>query len=142
MPELYLRLLDRVLTPILFVVAIFLFLRGHNAPGGGFIAGLVAAAAFQLQILSQGDEAVRARVGQHLQPLAGIGLLCAAGAALLGLINGTFFQSVWIFAELGALHIEQGTPVLFDLGVFLVVVSVMTSFLLGLSKRDEEPFDD
>ncbi|MDI9549827.1 MAG: MnhB domain-containing protein [Chloroflexota bacterium] len=139
MPELYLRLLDRVLTPILFVVAIFLFLRGHNAPGGGFIAGLVAAAAFELQILSEGDDVVRARIGRNLHPLAGIGLLCAASAALLGLLKGTFFQSVWYFGTLGALHIEQGTPVLFDLGVFLVVVSVMTTFLLGLSKRDEEP---
>lgn len=138
MPELYLRLLDRVLTPILFIVAIYLFLRGHNAPGGGFIAGLVAAAAFLLQIISRGDEEVRARVGRYLQPLAGVGLLCAAAAALLGLTKGGFFTSVWYFGELGALKIEQGTPVLFDLGVFLVVISVVTSYLLGLSKRDED----
>lgn len=138
MPELYLRLLDRVLTPILFVVAIFLFLRGHNAPGGGFIAGLVAAAAFMLQILSRGDEAVRARVGPYLQPLAGLGLLCAAAAALLGLTTGGFFTSVWYFGKLGSLVIEQGTPVLFDLGVFFVVISVVTSYLLGLSKRDSD----
>lgn len=138
MPELYLRLLDRVLTPILFVLAIFLYLRGHNAPGGGFIAGLVAAAAFMLQILSRGDEEVRARVGSYLQPLAGLGLLCAAVAALLGLTKGTFFTSVWINLELGALKIEQGTPALFDLGVFFVVIAVVTSYLLGLSKRDTD----
>ena len=138
MPELYLRLLDRVLTPALLLVAVFLFLRGHNAPGGGFIAGLVAAAAFQLQILSRGDEYVRARIGRYLQPLAGIGLLCAATAALIGLSAGTFFTSGWFMRSLGALKIEQGTPVLFDLGVLLVVVSVVTSFLLGLSRRDED----
>jgi multisubunit Na+/H+ antiporter MnhB subunit len=58
MPELYLRLLDRVLTPVLLVLAVFLFMRGHNLPGGGFVAGLAAAAAFQLQILARGDDYV------------------------------------------------------------------------------------
>ncbi len=139
MPELYLRLLDRVLTPILFIVAIFLFLRGHNAPGGGFIAGLVAAAAFMLQILSRGDDYVREHFGRYLHPLTGIGLLCAATAALIGLSSGSFFTSVWITFHIGVLEIEQGTPALFDLGVMLVVISVVTSFLLGLSKRDEDP---
>ena len=63
MPELYLRLLDRILTPILLVLAVWLFWRGHNQPGGGFIAALAASAAFQLQILSRGDDFVRSWVG-------------------------------------------------------------------------------
>ncbi len=83
--------------------------------------------------------AVRACAGQHLQPLAGIGLLCAAGALCSAFINGAFFQSVWIFAELGALHIEQGTPVLFDLGVFLVVVSVMTTSCWASANATRSP---
>ena len=63
MPELYMRLLDRTLTPILLLLALVLLLAGHNSPGGGFIAGLVVATAFQLQILSRGDEFVRKAVG-------------------------------------------------------------------------------
>jgi multisubunit Na+/H+ antiporter MnhB subunit len=135
MPELYLRLLNRVLTPILLLLAVFLFLRGHNLPGGGFIAGLVAAVAFELQILSRGDLYVRRQIGPYLHPVTGIGLLSAVTAALLGLLDNEFFDSVWLDLHLGALTLELSSPLLFDLGVFLVVASVVTSFLLGLSSR-------
>ncbi|MCC6167528.1 MAG: MnhB domain-containing protein [Caldilineaceae bacterium] len=139
MPELYLRLLDRILTPILLILAFSFFMRGHNLPGGGFIAGLVAAAAIQLQILSRGDDFVRRRLGRYLQPLSGVGLLAAAVAALLGFIQGGFLKAVWAKVHLGALELEFGTPQLFDLGVFLVVVSVVVSYFLALSRRDPEP---
>jgi multisubunit Na+/H+ antiporter MnhB subunit len=138
MPELYLRLLDRILTPILLILAVYLFLRGHNAPGGGFIAGLVASVAFELQILSRGERFVRKRLGPYLHPLIGIGLLCAVVAALIGLGDNEFFESVWLKAEVGAVELELGNPVLFDLGVFLVVTSVVVSFLLGLSSHHPE----
>ncbi len=143
MTELYLRLLDRVLTPILLVLAVILLLVGHNNPGGGFIAGLVVAAAIQLQILSRGDSYVRSTLGPHLQPMIGAGLLVAILAALLGMTQGGFFRGVWWKGELGALSVELGSPMLFDIGVFLVVLSVVTSYLLGLAnsdKRLEEPF--
>ena len=138
MSDLYLRLLDRILTPVLLVLAIWLFLRGHNEPGGGFIAGLAAAAAFQLQILSRGADYVRRLVGPYLQPMTGIGLAVTTIAALLGLLDGTFFRGVWLFWEIGAFRLELGTPQLFDLGVFLVVVSVVVSYLLSLGRTEEE----
>jgi multicomponent Na+:H+ antiporter subunit B len=135
--ELFLRLLDRILTPILLFLALWLFFRGHNAPGGGFIAGLAASAAFQLQILSRGDAFVRARVGPYLQPLTGIGLLTTTIAALLGFLQGNFLKAIWVFWHIGPFEIELGTPQLFDLGVFLVVVSVVVSYLLSLSLHKE-----
>lgn len=138
MPELYLRLLDRVLTPVLLLLALFLFLRGHNQPGGGFIAGLAAAAAIQLQILSRGDDFVRRRVGRYLQPVTGIGLILALLAAAIGLLQDGFFQGVWVFWHIGELEIELGTPQLFDVGVFLIVVSVVVSYLLSLSRRNAD----
>ncbi len=138
MPELYLRLLDRILAPILYLLAAFLFLRGHNEPGGGFIAGLAAAAAIQLQILSRGDVYVRNRIGRYLHPLTGIGLVLAASAALLGLRDGGFFKNVWTSITIGETTIDLGTPVMFDLGVFLVVVSVVASYLLALSRSGQE----
>ena len=137
MPELYLRLLDRILTPVLLILAVYLFLRGHNAPGGGFIAGLVASVAFELQILSRGERFVRKRLGPYLHPLTGIGLLSAVTAALIGLRRGEFFDSVWTELHVGVLDVELGNPMLFDFGVFLVVVSVVVSILLGLSSRYE-----
>ena len=55
MPELYLALLDRILTPVPLMLAVIFLLAGHNAPGGGFIAGLVVATAFLMQIMARGD---------------------------------------------------------------------------------------
>lgn len=137
MPELYLRLLDRVLTPVLLVLAVILLLAGHNSPGGGFIAGLVVAAAFQLQILSRGERYVRDTIGPRLQPIIGAGLLLAVLAAWLGVWQGGFFKGGWWKAEVGPLTVELGTPMLFDIGVFCVVLAVVTSYLLGLSQSDE-----
>lgn len=134
MPELYLLLLDRILTPVLIVLALVLLLVGHNAPGGGFIAGLVVAAAFLLQIVSHGDDAVRRRLGPYLQPVMGIGLIVAVAASLVGLSAGTFFEGVWWKVGSAELYLEIGTPAIFDMGVFLVVLAVVTSYMLELSR--------
>lgn len=141
MPELYLRLLDRVLTPVLLLLAVVLLLAGHNQPGGGFIAGLVVAAAFQLQILSRGERYVSDTISPHLQPLIGVGLALAVLAAWLGVWQGSFFKGVWWKGQFGPLPIELGTPMLFDIGVFCVVLAVVTSYLLGLSQSDEATID-
>ena len=138
MPELYLRLLDRILTPILLLLAIVLLMRGHNQPGGGFIAGLMVATAFQLQILSMGKAVVEREVGRYLQPALGIGLVMAAVSAIIGIMNGGFFKGVWWDWQIGTLHIELGTPVTFDLGVFLVVLAVVTIYILELSETHED----
>lgn len=138
MPELYLRLLNRILTPVLLLLAIYLLLRGHNLPGGGFIAGLMAAAAFELQILSRGHNSVRRAIGPYLNSGIGLGLAIAICSGIAGLLKGTFFKSLWFELHLPLLgDLTLGTPVVFDLGVFLVVASVTTSFLLGLSRASD-----
>ena len=138
MPELYLRLLNRILTPVLLLLALYLLLRGHNLPGGGFIAGLMAAAAFELQILSRGHASVRRAIGPYLNSGIGLGLAVAICAGIAGLLEGTFFKGVWLDLNLPLLgQLEIGSPVIFDFGVFLVVVSVTTSYLLGLSRASD-----
>jgi multicomponent Na+:H+ antiporter subunit B len=137
MPELYLRLLARVLGPFLVALTLFLLLRGHNLPGGGFIAGLLAAATLELQILSTGDQNVRRRIGRFLQPGIGVGLLIAVFAALLGLLGEGIFQGIWWKIPVGPLVIDLGTPLIFDIGVLITVVAVTTSYLLGLSQAAE-----
>ncbi|MXY92395.1 MAG: Na(+)/H(+) antiporter subunit B [Caldilineaceae bacterium SB0664_bin_27] len=135
MPELYLRFLNRILTPVLLLLSLYLLLRGHNLPGGGFIAGLMAAAAFQLQILSRGHDRVRRTIGPYLNSGIGLGLAIAICSGIVGLLDGFFFKGVWFSLNLPLLgYLKIGTPVIFDLGVFLVVVSVATSYLLGLSR--------
>ena len=110
MTEIYLRLVDRILTPILLLIAIFLFLRGHDLPGGGFIAGLVAAAAIELTILALGSTATRDRYGPWLAPLLGIGLTVAVTAALIGMAGGGFFLGRWIQFEVAGETLKLGTP--------------------------------
>ena len=138
MTERYLQLLDHFLTPILMILAIVLLMRGHNSPGGGFIAGLVVAAVLQLQIMSLGEASVRTNIGRYLHPMMGFGLLLAAVSASVGLLHGGFFKGVWWHIPLGTVSFDFGTPVAFDIGVFLVVVSVVTSYLLGLSPQERE----
>ena len=138
MPELYLRILNRILTPVLLLLAVYLLLRGHNLPGGGFIAGLMAAAAFELQILSRGHENIRRAIGPYLNSGIGLGLSVAICSGIAGLLEGVFFKGVWFHLRLPLLgYLDIGTPILFDLGVFLVVVSVTTSYLLGLGRVSE-----
>jgi multicomponent Na+:H+ antiporter subunit B len=143
MIELYLRLLDRVLTPLLLLIGVVLLLRGHDAPGGGFIAALMVSAAIALQILSNGARLVRARIGRALQPLIATGLLLGVGSALLGVFTGQgFFAGIWWSIHWGPIDYKIGTPVLFDLGVFLAVTGATIAFMLGLSTNVIETTDE
>ncbi|HQY90382.1 MnhB domain-containing protein [Caldilinea sp.] len=137
MTEIYLRLVDLILTPIIMLIAIMLFLRGHDLPGGGFIAGLVFASAIELTILARGAEATRARYGPWLVPLVGLGLSAAVTAGLIGIYGGGFFRSMWIEFYLGAEKVKFGTPQLFDLGVMLVVIGMAITYLSRLSETAE-----
>lgn len=141
MPELYLSLLDRVLTPLLFVLAVMFLIVGHNAPGGGFVAGLVVTAAFLMQILARGDAFVRKLIGIYLQPTMGVGLLIAVISAVAGVGRDGFFGGIWWKWTLGEYVLEFGTPALFDVGVFLVVSAFATSYLLEMHRPagDGEP---
>ena len=82
MIEIYLRLIDLVLTPVVILLALNLFLRGHDYPGGGFIAGLTVAAAIELHILARGAEETRQRFGRYLVPLVVVGLLVALATSV------------------------------------------------------------
>ena len=138
MIEIYLRLVDLILTPVLVMLAAVLFLRGHDYPGGGFIAGLTVAAAIELHILARGAPDVRERLGRYLLPVVGLGLFAAVTAALIGVYGGGFFKGVWVGFTFIGLEIKLGTPQLFDLGVMLVVVGMTITYLLNLSEQSEE----
>ncbi len=137
MTEIYLRLVNLILTPLIILVAILLFLRGHDLPGGGFIAGLLVAAALELTILARGAAVTREQYGPWLIPLVGLGLLVAVIAGLLGIYGGGFFHGMWIEFYVGGDKIKMGTPQLFDLGVMLVVIGMAVTYLLRLSEAAE-----
>jgi multicomponent Na+:H+ antiporter subunit B len=125
----------RLILPLLLVFAVFLFLRGHNAPGGGFAGGLVASAAFALHALANGVPATRRLLAVEPRSLIGSGLLAALCSAALPLFAGEpFMTGLWLPHPLPVLG-KIGTPVLFDAGVFMVVLGAVMLVFFSL---DEE----
>jgi multicomponent K+:H+ antiporter subunit A len=125
--------------PLGLLVAAYLFLRGHNAPGGGFIAGLVAAVALVLQSVALGRDAVaEARPGRGTA-LLGVGLLVAAATGLGSLAVGRpFLTSAYREYDWPLLgHFELASAMAFDLGVFLVVVGTVLAILPGVAAVPE-----
>lgn len=129
MTSLVLRTAARVLMPLLLLYGLFLLLRGHNAPGGGFVAGLVVAAAYSLNAFAFGTAAARRALLVDPSQLIGGGLLLALGSAVLP----TFFGKPFLTALWPAPAIGLGSPLIFDAGVFCVVIGVVLTmtFMLG-----------
>ncbi len=124
----------RLLMPLLLLFALFLLFRGHNAPGGGFVAGLVVAAAFVLHAMAYGSAASRRAliVPPHL--LLPIGLLVALTSGLPAVLLGRpFMTGTWTTVGAGPAAIALGTPLLFDIGVFLGVIGVVLTIVLTLA---------
>lgn len=129
------RTAARLLMPLLLMLAVFLLLRGHNEPGGGFVAGLVIAVAFVLRILGDGVAAARRALLVDPWSLLGVGLLVALGSGLVPVLMGRpFLTACW--AELGPAewHLAVGTPLLFDIGVCLVVIGVVLTMTFNLAE--------
>ena len=124
------RTAARLLMPLLLMFALFLLLRGHNQPGGGFVGGLVAAAAFALYAIAFGVQ--RARLALLVRPLTllGAGLLIALVSGLPAVLRGEpFLTAVWALKP-----VAVGTPALFDVGVFLVVTGVVLMMIFSLAE--------
>jgi multicomponent Na+:H+ antiporter subunit B len=137
MPSLVLQTATRYLVPLMLMFSIFLLLSGHNAPGGGFVGGLLAAAAFALYAIAYGIETARETL--HIQPrrLIGIGLSFALGSGLFSVILGhPFMTSQWDDTVLPAIG-KLGTPVIFDTGVYFVVIGVTLMIVFSLAEAED-----
>ena len=127
---------SRLLLPLALLVAIFVLLRGHNLPGGGFIAGLITAVALITQYLANGIAWARSRMSTRLHPMIGIGLLIATATGLASwafgypFLTSTFAHLHWPLIG----EFELASAMLFDLGVYLVVVGVTLVILLQLGR--------
>ena len=137
MNSLVLSTVTRLLSPLLLVFSVFVLLRGHNEPGGGFIGGLLAAIAFIL--LAKAEGVVAGRKALRVWPLsmAAVGLSASIIARLWGIATGGgFLQGIWPFIEVLADGSKSGLAVgsvlLFDIGVYLVVIGSITGIYLAL----------
>ncbi len=126
-------------TPILLLAALYslyILLRGHNAPGGGFIGGLIAGVGILFYAIGRGrDDALRLL---RLPPIAfcAIGVSCALVSGLFGLLPGTdYLTHQWSEIDLLGFAFPLGTTLLFDLGVYLTVLGTVSTIFLNLVRR-------
>jgi multicomponent K+:H+ antiporter subunit A len=133
---LLLRVVARTLLPLTMLVAIYLFLRGHNLPGGGFIAGLVYAIGFVTLYLAFGRAWVEARVRADWQTWIGFGLACAAATGMAAWAFGyPFLTSTFAHPHLPLVgEVPLASAALFDLGVFAVVVGATLAAIVALGR--------
>lgn len=131
-----LRIATRMLVGLILVFSIYLLFRGHNAPGGGFAAALVAGTGFSLFAITEGPGTVRRSL--RIDPLVctAWGMLLAILAGLPAVLTGRpFLTGLWLPAATGEGASVLGTPMLFDMGVFLVVLGAILTLMLHLEER-------
>lgn len=127
----------RILVALMLVFSFYVLLRGHNEPGGGFIGGLIGAAAFALLTASHGVAVARQALKMDPVNVTGLGVGVALLASLIPLgLGAAPFSGLW--ATLGTAEIPVSTVLLFDLGVWLVVVGAVLTLVFAL----EETLDD
>lgn len=135
MHSLILAATSKVLLPLLLLFSLFLLFRGHYHPGGGFVGGLVATAAFTLYTISSGVHLARKSLRINPRSILAIGLLMALTSALVSAFkNQPLFTSSWCKIDL-PIASGLGTPAVFDVGVYLVVVGVGLTIVFTLAER-------
>ncbi len=125
----------RILLPLMLLFSLFLLLRGHNEPGGGFVGGLVAAAAFALYSLAHGEQEGRRLLRVNPLRLVATGLLMALASGLFPLFTGLpFLTAAWSSMPVPGIG-HAGTPLLFDAGVYLLVVGIALLIIFTLMEE-------
>jgi multicomponent Na+:H+ antiporter subunit B len=138
MNSIILRAGTRYLAPLLLLFSVYMLLRGHNLPGGGFIGGLIGATGFVLYAIACGTAEARRALRVLPQNIAvtglGIALLGGLAAALFG---DALFTGQWLF--LGATETEKGLPLstvlVFDIGVYLVVFGAVLTLVFAMEEE-------
>lgn len=137
MTDIILRASAKFLVPLFLVVAVLLLWRGHNDPGGGFAAGLIVTAALSLHLVAYGREAVWSLLRDRPAVVIGAGLVLVLISGFSGLAAGEpFMTGQWIEIGLGPLGtLKLGTPLLFDLGVAIVVAGMGIKVVMSVSEE-------
>jgi len=144
MSTLILRTAARAIVPLSLIFAMFIYFKGHQTPGGGFVAGLAAAVALIVHRMAYGPKSLSRMLPCSERMLIGIGLVLALGTGL----GALFFGLPFLTSTHGYLHLPQSaggtydfewaSVMAFDLGVFLVVAGVVVGMINALSKELEQ----
>ncbi len=134
MKSLILRTAAKYLLPLLLLFSVFILLRGHYLPGGGFVGGLVAAIAFVLHAFANGTESTQKFLTYHPATLIPVGLFVAMMSGIVPMFFGqSFLTGTWFpepFPVIGAV----GSPLFFDIGVYLVVIGVSLTIIFTIAE--------
>lgn len=138
MNTLIFRTVAPFLTALMLLFSVYVLLRGHNEPGGGFIGGLIAAAALAIFGIATGTGSLRRALRFHPLAISGAGLFAAAIAGFLSaLFHVPFMTGLWFDLDLGDTSVALSSVMLFDIGVYLVVVGAITSIALSLEEKED-----
>lgn len=124
------RSIDRILWPLMIVVSLWFLLRGHNAPGGGFIGALIGASAFAMAYLTASEDS-KAKVKAPFMVLIGSGVIVATATGFLGYFDGSFLLP--LHGDVLGFHLT--TALIFDVGVYLAVIGVVLAALNMLGRQ-------
>jgi multicomponent K+:H+ antiporter subunit A len=149
-PPLMLQVVARLVLPLALMVSVYLYWRGHNLPGGGFIAGLVTASALVLQYMAfgqaQADAVLRVQGGRRFVRWIALGLAIAAATGLGALGFGhEFLTSHTRYVDFPVLgEVALASAALFDLGVYITVVgaTMLTLSVLGQASKEDRPLQE
>tara|TARA_R100000935_G_scaffold54523_1_gene83521 strand:+ start:807 stop:1220 length:414 start_codon:yes stop_codon:yes gene_type:complete len=135
MKTIILRTASTYLLPVLLLFSVFILLRGHYSPGGGFVGGLIASIAFVLHSFARGLDNTKELLRMHPGFLMPIGLAVSflAGAVPVFLFDLPFMTGLWYPDHIPVLG-SLGTALFFDLGVYLVVVGVTLTIIFTISE--------
>ena len=128
----------RILVALLLVFSVYMLLRGHNEPGGGFIGGLIGALGFVINAIACGTQSARRALRVEPSNIAAAGLGIALLAGLFAAFFGQpLFTGQWLF--LGASEGDKGLPLssvlVFDIGVYLVVMGSVLTLVFALEEE-------
>jgi multicomponent Na+:H+ antiporter subunit B len=133
------RTIAPYLSALMVLFSIFVLLRGHNEPGGGFIGGLIAASALAIFGIACGVASGRRAIVFHPMGVSGFGLFLAALAGIPSIFKAqAFMTSQWLELHVFGVEIVLSTPLFFDIGVYLVVVGAIGSIALALEEREAD----
>ncbi|MCG5530562.1 Na+/H+ antiporter subunit B [Halorhodospira halochloris] len=138
--SLILSTMARVLLPLQLIFSIFMLLRGHDLPGGGFIAGLIGSAAFILYLFAFGGAATQSLLRVDPRTIAGVGLVIGTLAAVPPIFIGEpFFTALWWYPYIPLIgEVSINTPLIFDIGVYLTVIGSVLTIVIFLAEAEEE----
>jgi multicomponent Na+:H+ antiporter subunit B len=125
----------RLLIPLFTGFSIYVLFRGHNDPGGGFIGGLIGSIALVFHAMTHGSAVTRKTLRLDPMILIAAGLMASASSTIISLFVGLeFLTSLWADFYLPLIG-RPGTPILFDVGVYLLVIGIVLKVTFTMAEE-------